>query len=255
VVTLAVLVCVGIGVGAWQARALKSAAGVAGVGLADPRPTFAAEAAPPLARPPAEPTTRSAMRTQRTLAHAANNAARELAGSEDGSVVGWLASTGLWSRPYHPKGMPPNWKAPQWWQSALSFTTLVRYLQQTHSTQAAYQQLIAHTYSLNISLPGTHEPYNFANQFMDDTAWWGMGWLDAARYEVTVRRDTSDADRYLSLAEADVRYIYSRPRPCHTQGIEWQVDYPPDAIANEEFVAYAAQLSALRSASGALHPT
>lgn len=79
---------------------------------------------------------------------------------------------------------------------------------------------------------------------MDDTAWWGMGWLDAARHEVTVRHDVSDADRYLSLAEADASYIYSRPRPCHTQGIEWQVDYPADAIANEEFVAYAAQLSA-----------
>jgi hypothetical protein len=94
-----------------------------------------------------------------------------------------------------PKRMPLGWKAPQWWQSALSFTALARYLQQTRSTQVAYQELVDETYALNIVKPGTREPRNFANQFMDDTAWWGIGWLAAVRYELTVRHDAARARR------------------------------------------------------------
>jgi hypothetical protein len=149
--------------------------------------------------------------------------------------------------------MGPNWRVPQWWQSALALSALVRYLQQTHDALPAYHDVIARTYQLNIKLPGTLMPHNFANEFMDDTAWWGIAWLDAARYELTVRHDTADARRYLDLAEVDARYIYNKPRPCGTQGIEWQVDYPPDAITNEEFVALSAQLAQIRRASGPLH--
>ena len=252
VMALLVLICVGVGIGAWQAGAIKTAAGAAGGDLANPHAALAAAAPAPHSPPPPAPN-RKGTRLERTLARAADNAARELAGSGDGSVVGWLPVTGLWSRPYHPKGMPINWQAPQWWQSALSFGAVVRYLNQTHDSQPEYQQLIDHTYALNISRPGTNMPSNFANKFMDDTAWWGLGWADAVRYELHVRHDTATASRYLTLSETDAHYIYAKPRPCHAQGIAWQVGYPPDTIANEEFVAFAAELAQIRLAPGRLH--
>jgi hypothetical protein len=245
------LIPVAVGVGAWNAQTIEQAVGVASGGLAAPRPALADTPAAPLNIPPPAESGLTGSSAHR-LALAADNAARELGGSGDRSVVGVQPSTGLWTHRYHPRGMGSDWRAPQWWQSALSLTTLIRYLQERRDTQPAYQQLITRAYQLNISLPGTLEPHDFANEFMDDTAWWGIAWLDAARYELTIRDDTAAARRYLNLAETDARYVYSRPRPCHTQGIEWQADYPPDTITNEEFVALAAQLAQLRQASGPL---
>jgi Glycosyl hydrolase family 76 len=249
---LLALIPVSVGVGAWKAETIKHAAGVASGGLAAPRQALAdAPAAPLNIPPPADSDLTGA--SQRSLAAAANNAARELAGSGDRSVVSWQPSTGLWTRRYHPRGMGSDWRAPQWWQSALALTTLIRYLQQSHDTQPAYQQVITSADQLNINLPGTLEPHDFINEFMDDTAWWAIAWADAARYELTVRHDIADARRYLALAETEARYIYRQPRPCHTQGIEWQADYPPDTITNEEFVALAAQLARLRQTPGPLY--
>jgi glycosyl hydrolase family 76 len=187
------------------------------------------------------------------VAVAARNAARELAGSGDGSIVGWDPANGRWARFYRPPHPTPGWRAPSWWQTALALSTLIRYLDQTNDSAPVYQRLIARTYQRNISLPGTKMPLNFANNFMDDSVWWGISWLDAARYELNVRGDLADAFRYLRLAEWDAGYVYSRPRPCHAEGIAWQSGYPPDAVTNEEFVALAAQLAWVRRASGPFH--
>jgi Glycosyl hydrolase family 76 len=249
---LLALILMSVVVGAWEAQPIEHAAGVASGGLAAPRQALAdAPAAPLNIPPPADPELTGS--SQRSLAAAADNAARELAGSGDRSVVSAQPSTGLWTRRYHPRGMGADWRAPQWWQSALALTSLIRYLQESRDTQPAYQQVITRAYQLNINLPGTLEPHDFINEFMDDTAWWGIAWADAARYELTVRDDAAAARRYLALAETEARYIYARPRPCHTQGIEWQADYPPDTITNEEFVALAAQLAELRQAPGPLY--
>jgi hypothetical protein len=180
---------------------------------------------------------------QAQLRRAATNAAVELAGSGDGSIVAWDGQTGLWG-----DGNPAAW-----WQSAIDLYTLVRYLEATRTTTPGYQQLISTTYRISIRLPGTNMPRDFANEYMDDTAWWGVAWLEAAEYELRYRHDLADARRYLAVAEWDASYIYSQPRPCRTQGIEWQVAYPPDTITNAEFVALAARLALLLHQRGPLH--
>ena len=207
-----------------------------------------------LAPPPVAPTiTPAGPDDSAAVALAARNAALELAGSGDGSIVGWDPANGRWARFYRPPHPTPGWRAPSWWQTALALSTLIRYLGQTNDSAVVYQRLIARTYQQNISLPGTKMPLNFASNFMDDSVWWGISWLDAARYELNVRRDLADAFRYLRLAEWDAGYVYSRPRPCHAEGIAWQSGYPPDAVTNEEFVALTAQLAWVRRASGPFH--
>jgi hypothetical protein len=140
-----------------------------------------------------------------------------------------------------------------WWQSALAMRSLVRFITRVKDTQPAYQKVIANVYRLNISKPGTREPVNFQNAFMDDTAWWGLTWLAAYQYEHTVKHDQAAAGRYLALAESDAGYIASQPRPCRSQGIEFRPRYAPNTITNTEFVSLAAQLAQVRGASGQFH--
>jgi hypothetical protein len=83
-VVVLVLAALGVGARVWQAGTLKSAVGV-GDGLGDPRPAQADEAPARLMLPP-PPTSFHGSATERTLARAADNAARELAGSGDGKM-------------------------------------------------------------------------------------------------------------------------------------------------------------------------
>src|SRR5207302_10923499 len=96
------------------------------------------------------------------LGRAARNAAWELAGSGDGSIVGWDPANGRWARFYKPPHPTVGWRAPSWWQSPLALSTLISYLSQTNDSAPVYQRLIARTYQHNISLPGTKMPLNFA---------------------------------------------------------------------------------------------
>ncbi len=189
-----------------------------------------------------------------TLALAARNAVRELAGSGDSSSVSWDPATGLWDRQKRPAGVPPGWSPPMWWQSGLALRALIRYLERTHNTQPVYQQLIATTYRLNYNGPGLAGPHGqrFANRYMDDTGWWALAWLEAARYELSDRRDVSAANLYLRAAEWDADYLYSRPRPCGGGGIEWRMGRSTNTITNAELISLAAQLAQMRAAPGPL---
>lgn len=250
VVTVAMLMATGLGVGLWQTGAF-AAAGPRQLsdGVLLVRKEFAGETPPA----PAPPLAITELGKRGQLVRAADNAARELTGSGDNSLVSWNPKAGLWARAFVPVGVSANWRAPIWWQSAIALDTLTRYLLASHNTEPQYQQLIERTYEMGVSMPGTDSPRNFANQFMDDTAWWGLTWLEVARYELDAVHDPMLAHRYLELAQTDARYVYSRPRPCGTQGVEWQVDYPPDTITNEEFVALAAQLAQMRDTRGVMY--
>jgi hypothetical protein len=70
---------------------------------------------------------------------------------------------------------------------------------------------------------------------MDDTGWWALAWLAAARYELIVRRDDADAIRFLAVSEWDADYIARQPRRCG--GIVWRLGTPPDTVANAEYIA------------------
>jgi hypothetical protein len=184
------------------------------------------------------------------LRQAASNAAIELVGSGDDSLVAWSPAGGIWGQRDAPPGAVRGWFSPYWWQTALDLLGLVRYLEVTHNTNPIYQHVIDQTFALNVRRPQSNMPVNFGNEFMDDTAWWGLAWLEAARYELNVRHDLSDAKRFESVAEWDANYIWSKPRTCHAAGIEWRVGYPPDTITNAEFVVLAAELAQVQGEPG-----
>jgi hypothetical protein len=176
------------------------------------------------------------------VATAASRGIAELASADSTSPVSRDPSSGLWG----------DRTKPAWWQSALALGTLVRYLLATHNTDPHYQQVLVSTYNLNVRKPGTHMPLNFGNQFLDDSGWWGLTWLDAARYEAQVRHDYALAAKFLYVAEWDANYIYTRRRTCGG-GLAWRLGKPPDTITGAEFVTLAAQLYGLRHGPGYFH--
>jgi len=181
--------------------------------------------------------------------NAASQGMRELLGFGDPhNPLRWDPNSGLWGG-YTSYGTSDA--HPAWWQSAVATWALVRYLEATGSTEAAYQDVLDRTFELNVSLPGSRAPRNFANEYMDDTGWWALAWTEAARYELNVRGDSRLAARYLAVAEWDASYIARAPRFCG--GIVWQLGYPADTISNAEFAALNAELYAIRHARGQFH--
>lgn len=153
----------------------------------------------------------------------------------------WNPRTGLWGA--HTR--------PNWWQSALVTQTLVRYLERTDNVSPFYQRILLRIYRRNVYKPLSTAKRNFANEFMDDTAWWGLAWLEASRYELYYRHDRADAARFLAVAEYDVKYILAAPRQCG--GIVWALRRAPDMVTSAEFVALAAKLASYRQAPGVFH--
>lgn len=172
-----------------------------------------------------------------SIATAAQRGVAEALGSSGPpTFLAWDPVTGLWG--HH---SPPNW-----WQSALMVQTLVRYAERTGDNAAEVQRILVTTFDRTREGQDGHPSYwrrHFADQFMDDTAWWGIAWLDAAEYELYNQRDLYQAARFLSIAEWDARYIERQPRPCG--GIEWEMGTPPDVATNAEYTALAAGLAAL----------
>ena len=186
------------------------------------------------------------------VAGAAEAAARELAGSGDFSRVSWDETTGLWDRQPDQGDAAGMWQPPMWWQSALAVTGLVDYLTTAKDTQPAYQRLLADVYSSNVSRPGSLEPRLFENKYMDDTAWWGLAWADAARYELTVAHDSAAASRYARAAETIASYIHDQPHLCRSGGIDFERGHTPNTLTNAQFIALTAELARLRDTAGPL---
>jgi hypothetical protein len=174
-----------------------------------------------------------------SFAVAASRGVQELL-SDDRSVA-MNPRTGLWG----------GHARPNWWQSALALQTILRYLERTNNVNPLYQRVIERIYQRNVYKPLSTAKRNFANEFMDDTAWWGMAWLEASRYELYYRHDRSDAAKFVAVAEYDARYILAAPRQCG--GIVWALRRAPDMVTNAEFVALAARLASYRAAPGLFH--
>ena len=176
-----------------------------------------------------------------TFSDAAREGVDELLGSGDGSIVGWRYETGLWGG--HIKA--------NWWQSALATLTLVRYAERTRSLDPRFEAVLERIYARNIYKPRSTARQDFANEFMDDTGWWGQAWLEASRYELDVRHDLPEATRFLRVAEWDAAYINAAPRICG--GIPWALNRPPDAVTSAEFITLAAGLASYLDAPGPFH--
>jgi hypothetical protein len=169
---------------------------------------------------------------------AARQGVAELIGNGDHTVMTWNPSTGLWGG--HIKA--------NWWQSALAMLTLVRYAEHTHALSPVYQRVLLRIYQRNIFKPHSTARRDFANEFMDDTAWWGLAWLEAARYELYDRHDVADATRFLAVAEYDASYIENSPKVCG--GIVWALRRLPDTVTSAEFADLTARLSSFRNTRG-----
>ena len=172
------------------------------------------------------------------FATAAREGVAELLGSGDGSIVGWKYATGLWGG--HIK--------PNWWQSALATLTVVRYAERIHSVNPVFQSVLLRIYARNIYKPLSTAKRDFANEFNDDTGWWGIAWLEASRYELYDRHDPADARKFLAVAEWDARYINGWPRLCG--GIGWAINRPPDTATSAEFITLTAELTSYRDTPG-----
>ncbi len=155
-----------------------------------------------------------------------------------------------------PSGLWGGHSLQHWWQSAMAMRTLLRYLEVTHNTDPAYQTILMRTYHRDAGHTPGETPFaiakdDFVNAFMDDTAWWGLAWLEASKYELNDRHDVADAQTFLRLAEFDTDYISKQQKSCG--GIVWQIGFPSDTVTNAEYMALVAELASYRSQPGPFH--
>ncbi len=114
-----------------------------------------------------------------------------------------------------------------WWQAAVALSTVEAYQQTTGDT--SYELAVLSAYLLDRS-------NKFEDNFDDDTAWWGLVWLQF--YDIT------HGSAYLQIAEADANYIHEDWDNTCGGGVWWRRSphYYKNAIANELFLELTAWL-------------
>jgi predicted alpha-1,6-mannanase (GH76 family) len=113
-----------------------------------------------------------------------------------------------------------------WWQAATALSTVETYQQATGDT--SYSYAISNAFNDNKSK-------NFENNYMDDTAWWALAWLQA--YHIT------GLAQYLQMAETDASYIHQYWDSTCGGGVWWSTAKSyKNAIANELFLELTAWL-------------
>jgi predicted alpha-1,6-mannanase (GH76 family) len=108
-----------------------------------------------------------------------------------------------------------------WWQAAVTLSTLETYQQTTGDRTYENPLIGAFTH---------YSGGNFENNYDDDTAWWGLVWLQA--YTLTHYAP------YLNTAETIAHYIHLDWTSTCGGGVWWRRSSPYDknAIANELFL-------------------
>lgn len=128
-----------------------------------------------------------------------------------------------------------------WWSSANDLTALIDAERALGTHQ--YDGLIARTYALDRDYEGPqfrNSGPDFRNNYFDDTAWWGLAWLDAYQW-------TGDR-RYLATAQDDDAYVHAARTATCGGGIRWAVPLihggdQENSITNELALELSAQLA------------
>ncbi|MFG1807592.1 glycoside hydrolase family 76 protein [Streptomyces sp. NPDC049040] len=111
-----------------------------------------------------------------------------------------------------------------WWTAAVSLSTVMTYEQA--SGDRSYDYAISGAYAKNS---------NFTNDYIDDTGWWALVWLQA--YDITGNTD------YLNMAKTTTNYMHSYWDSTCGGGVYWSTAKQYKAsIANELFLAATAGL-------------
>lgn len=112
-----------------------------------------------------------------------------------------------------------------WWMSANDLTALIDNIQATG--MSSYQPVIGWVYSANRPAGVAGDAFgDFKNDFIDDTGWWAMAWIDA--YDLTGNSG------YLTTAEDDANYMNSFWDSTCGGGVWWSnAKNYKNAIANE----------------------
>jgi predicted alpha-1,6-mannanase (GH76 family) len=135
------------------------------------------------------------------------------------------AATGLMQF-YNQDGL---WTSTGWWNAGNCLTALIDFSRETGSS--VYRYAIESTLEKNLE---AHFG-NFTNDYIDDTLWWGLAWLDA----YTLTGDS----KYLHLAQIDADYSWGFKDDVCGGGIWWSIERGyKNAIPNELFIKLAAGL-------------
>ncbi|MEE4545868.1 glycoside hydrolase family 76 protein [Streptomyces sp. V4-01] len=113
-----------------------------------------------------------------------------------------------------------------WWNSAVALSTIETYQQTTGDSQYAYAVSGAFD---------KHKASNFENDYMDDTGWWGLAWVQA--YDITGN------PAYLQMARTDANYVHGYWDDTCGGGVWWsKAKGYKNAIPNELFLQLTAAL-------------